>query len=165
MTAPNPGRMTDLDLAVLRESTAPDLPSDAALASWASAALGDGVPAALAIRLVDADESERLNHEYRGKAKPTNVLSFPAELPGAVVAELPARPLGDLVLCAPLVAVEAEEQGKPLEHHWAHLVVHGVLHLRGYDHESTEEAVIMEALEVELLAGLRIPDPYRVQGD
>ncbi len=157
--------MTDLDLAVLRESTAPDLPSDAALASWASSALGDDAPAALAIRLVDAEESQRLNHDYRGKAKPTNVLSFPTELPGAVLDELPARPLGDLVLCAPLVAAEAEEQGKPLEDHWAHLVVHGVLHLRGYDHESAEEAEIMEALEIELLAGLQIPDPYRVRDD
>jgi probable rRNA maturation factor len=152
--------MTELDLAVLRESEALSLPSDDSLRDWASAAIGDSAPASLAIRLVDSDESERLNREYRGKSRPTNVLSFPAELPVAVLNQLPAHPLGDLVLCAPLVAKEAGEQGKPEMHHWAHLVIHGVLHLRGYDHETSAEAESMERLEVELLAGLGIPDPY-----
>ena len=161
MTGRNRRRMSDLDLAVLRESEAPNLPSDPELHDWATAAIGDAAPAALAIRLVDAEESQRLNREYRGKARPTNVLSFPADLPEVVLAELPARPLGDLVLCAPLVATEAGEQGKPEAHHWAHLVIHGVLHLRGYDHETVEEAEAMEALEVELLTRLGIPDPYR----
>jgi probable rRNA maturation factor len=152
--------MSELELAVLRESQALNLPSDASLRDWAAAAVGDAVPASLAIRLVDADESERLNRKYRSKSRPTNVLSFPTELPGEVLAALPARPLGDLVLCAPLVAAEAAEQGKSEAHHWAHLVVHGVLHLRGYDHETAAEAEAMEALEAELLASMGIPDPY-----
>ncbi|MEE4172848.1 MAG: rRNA maturation RNase YbeY [Xanthomonadales bacterium] len=153
--------MIDLDLTVLRESDAPNLPADESLRDWAALAIGDAAGASLAIRLVDADESERMNREYRGKSRPTNVLSFPTDLPDEVLAELPARPLGDLVLCAPLVAAEAGEQGKPEMHHWAHLVVHGVLHLRGYDHETAVGAEVMEALEVELLARLGIPDPYR----
>lgn len=152
--------MTDLDLAVLRESGAPDLPEDDALRAWAMVALGADAPAALVLRIVDVDESRRLNRDYRGKDRPTNVLSFPSDLPGTVLAALPARPLGDLVLCAPLVAEEAETQHKPTEHHWAHLVIHGVLHLRGHDHESEADAEVMEALEVRMLAELGIPDPY-----
>ena len=160
MTGPNRTWMTDLDLAVLRESDAPDCPSDADLRDWASLAVGDAVPCSLVIRLVDAPESKRLNSDYRGKSGPTNVLSFPSDLPEVVLNELPARPLGDLVLCAPLVAEEARSQGKPPAHHWAHLVVHGVLHLRGHDHETAREAEAMESLEIELLARLDIPDPY-----
>lgn len=152
--------MTDLDLVVQRESGAPGLPDDDALRAWAMVALGDAAPAALVLRLVDAHESRRLNRDYRGKDRPTNVLSFPSDLPGTVLEALPARPLGDLVLCAPLVADEAEAQHKPPAHHWAHLVIHGVLHLRGHDHESGSDAEIMEALEVRMLAELGIPDPY-----
>lgn len=146
-----------LELDVQYASTAPDLPSEAELARWARVALGEEAPAAeLTIRIVDSAESQALNRDYRGKDKPTNVLSFPFEAPPGVESEL----LGDLVICAPVVAQEAAEQGKPLKAHWAHMVVHGILHLLGYDHEEDEEAECMEALEVERLEILGIANPY-----
>lgn len=146
-----------LELDVQYASTAPDLPDEAELARWATAALRDErTEAELSVRIVDEPESQALNRDYRGKDKPTNVLSFPFEaLPGAESALL-----GDLVICAPVVAREAAEQGKPLSAHWAHMVVHGVLHLLGYDHEEDADAERMEALEVEVLAGLGVADPY-----
>ncbi|RUO32147.1 rRNA maturation RNase YbeY [Aliidiomarina sedimenti] len=112
--------------------------------------------AELTIRTVDSDESQTLNRDYRGKDKPTNVLSFPFEsdMP------LPVRLLGDLVICVPLMQQEAIEQGKKPLDHWAHLVVHGTLHLLGYDHIDDSEADRMERLEVELLAQFDIADPY-----
>lgn len=148
-----------LELAVLRESVVADLPGDNAFETWVTAALG-GRSAGLALRIVDEDESRQLNARYRGKDKATNVLSFPADLPAAVAEALPVPPLGDLALCAPLVAREASAQGKPERNHWAHLTVHGVLHLLGHDHEDAADAERMETLERELLAGLGIPDPY-----
>ena len=148
-----------IELAVLRESAAEDLPTDEEFGDWVSAAL-DGADASFAIRLIDEEESRRLNSQYRGKDRPTNVLSFPAQLPGEVLEQLPVPPLGDLAICAPLVAREAGDQGKPVRHHWAHLTVHGVLHLRGHDHEDPADAERMESLERELLAGFGIPDPY-----
>jgi probable rRNA maturation factor len=151
-----------VDLDVQRDSSAPGVPSDEDFYGWVAAATGDEA-VSLSIRLVDAEESRRLNAEYRGKDRPTNVLSFPLELPGRVLAELPSRPIGDLAICAPLVLSEAAEQGKPPEHHWAHLTIHGVLHLLGHDHEEEAEASRMEALEVRLLRGLGIPDPYRLE--
>lgn len=122
---------------------------------WSAAAvvLAD---AELLIRIVDRDESADLNSRYRGKEGATNVLSFPFIVPEGVVTEL----LGDLVLCAPLVEEEAAAQGKPTDAHWAHLTVHGVLHLQGYDHQSPAEAEIMEAKEVAILAQLGYPNPY-----
>jgi probable rRNA maturation factor len=116
----------------------------------------DGVPL-LCVRMAGAAESRRLNHAYRGKDKPTNVLSFPAAPPERAL----TGALGDLVICAPVVASEAREQGKRLAAHWAHMVVHGTLHLLGYDHEAARAARAMEALEVEILRGLRFDDPYR----
>ncbi len=113
-------------------------------------------PAELAIRIVDADEGRALNRDYRGKDYATNVLSFPAELPPGV--QLPL--LGDLAICAPVVQREALEQGKREKDHWAHLTVHGVLHLLGYDHLADDEAETMEALERRILAGLSIANPY-----
>lgn len=113
----------------------------------------------IAIRIVGEAESARLNERYRGKSGPTNVLAFPGgdiDVPG-----IDARLLGDLVICAPVVASEARDQGKPLEAHWAHIVIHGCLHLRGYDHESAAQAREMEARERSLLARLGIGDPYR----
>lgn len=110
----------------------------------------------MTVRVVDAEESQELNNTYRGKDKPTNVLSFPFEAPPGI--ELPL--LGDLVICAEVVANEAQQQQKPLEHHWAHMVIHGLLHLLGYDHIQDDEAEEMEQLERELLALLAIPDPY-----
>lgn len=131
------------------------LPADEDFMRWTAAAL-EKADASVVIRIVDEDESRRLNREYRGKDKPTNVLSFPFEAPP----EVPGIHLGDLVICAPVVAAEAVQQGKPLLHHWAHMVVHGILHLRGYDHIEAEEAETMETLEQKLLQDMGIPDPY-----
>ena len=126
--------------------------------AWASAALaGQRERAELCVRVVGEGEGEALNARYRGKAYPTNVLSFPAELPP----ELGLSLLGDLVLCAPVVLREAHEQGKPAEAHWAHLTVHGVLHLLRYDHVHPDEAETMEALERAVLARCGYPDPYQ----
>src|SRR5690606_12322097 len=102
------------------------------------------------------EESQALNLLYRGKDKPTNVLSFPCELPAGV--DLPV--LGDLVICQPVVNLEAAEQNKASEAHWAHMVIHGTLHLLGYDHEDDEEARVMESLETQLLTQLGYPRPY-----
>ncbi|HKK22196.1 MAG TPA: rRNA maturation RNase YbeY, partial [Pseudohaliea sp.] len=124
---------------------------------WVAAALGgDGGAAELTVRVVDEAEGRELNRRYRGKDYATNVLSFPADLPPGV--DLPL--LGDLVLCAPVVAREAAGQGKLEAHHWAHLTVHGVLHLLGEDHQGDAEAERMEAAERRILAGLGMPDPY-----
>jgi probable rRNA maturation factor len=134
------------------------LPGVAKLRHWARSALaGQRRDAELSIRIVDAAESQALNRRYRGKDKPTNVLAFPAELP----AELELPLLGDLVICREVVEAEAAEQAKPLEAHWAHMVVHGTLHLVGYDHETDQQAETMEALEAEILAELGWPDPYQ----
>jgi probable rRNA maturation factor len=122
---------------------------------------------ALTIRVVGAAESRRLNRTWRNKDKPTNVLSFPAALlsPGNT-GEPPRFPakefseLGDLAICAPVVAREAREQGKSLQAHWAHMVVHGVLHLLGYDHETDRDAEVMEARETKILAQFGYLDPY-----
>jgi probable rRNA maturation factor len=120
---------------------------------------------ALTIRIVGATESRTLNRSWRGKDKPTNVLSFPG-LPEHGLTEIPAAaadgslPLGDLAICAPVVAREAREQGKILHAHWAHMVVHGVLHLLGYDHENDRDADVMEGIEIGILAQFGYPDPY-----
>lgn len=133
------------------------LPAAATLRAYGEAALaGRREDGELSVRIVDADEGRALNRDYRDKDYATNVLSFPAELPKGV----PLPILGDLVLCAPVIAREAEEQGKPLKHHYAHMLVHGVLHLLGHDHTDEAEAEAMEAIEREVLAGLGIPDPY-----
>jgi probable rRNA maturation factor len=135
------------------------LPSAASFKRWAAAACdGRILKADLAIRVVDTKEGLALNRHYRGKDYPTNVLSFPAELPPGV--DLPMPLLGDLVLCAPVVAREAEDQRKQLNAHYAHLTIHGVLHLLGLDHEDEREAEAMELLEREVLAGLGYDDPY-----
>ena len=110
----------------------------------------------VAIRVVDDCESQELNRTYRGFDKPTNVLSFRADLPSEV--ELPL--LGDLVICAPVVEREAYEQEKTVEAHYAHMAVHGTLHLLGYDHEDDPSATLMEDLERKVMAGLGFPDPY-----
>ncbi|MBV1960310.1 MAG: rRNA maturation RNase YbeY [Oleibacter sp.] len=110
----------------------------------------------LTVRLVSEEESQTLNHEYRGKEKPTNVLSFPFDAPPEVPIEL----LGDLIICIDVVEREADEQNKTTEAHWAHMVVHGCLHLLGYDHIKDDEAEEMEALERTILASLGYSDPY-----
>lgn len=107
------------------------------------------------IRIVDKSESQALNAQYRGKKVPTNILSFPADVP-----HIEYQCLGDLVICAPLVAAEAEQQRKSVKAHWAHLAVHGMLHLQGFDHENELDANKMEALEVEILSTLGYSNPY-----
>lgn len=149
----------ELDLQIATESTA-DLPTEDDFSSWVKVALPtSGDEYEVTIRIVDEEESQALNNEYRGKDKPTNVLSFPFEAPMDL--EIPL--LGDLVICTQVVAREAIEQDKPLLHHWAHMTIHGILHLRGYDHINDDEAEEMEALETQLLASLTIPDPYLIK--
>ncbi|HDP88812.1 MAG TPA: rRNA maturation RNase YbeY [Thioalkalivibrio sp.] len=135
-------------------------PADADLARWAEAAWRGTGDAEVVIRLVEADESQALNRDYRGKDRPTNVLSFPFEAPPGVPAEDLGGYLGDLVICTPVVRAEALEQGKSEESHWAHMVVHGMLHLQGFDHIDTAEAEEMETIEKEILFRLGYSDPY-----
>jgi probable rRNA maturation factor len=133
-------------------------PDEAAIQQWANHAwLGAG-EAEVCIRLVDIDEMRILNRDYRSKDKPTNVLSFCAELPPGI--ELDETPLGDIVVCAPVVAEEAREQHKSEDAHWAHMLIHGMLHLQGFDHIDDDEAATMEGKEIELLAELGYPSPY-----
>ena len=149
--------MIDLDLQLATE--AGDLPAEAQLRRWVELALRQRTAdSELTIRLVDAEEGQELNRTYRHKDYATNVLSFPAEVPEGLL-DIPL--LGDLVICVPVVEREAREQNKALEAHWAHLVIHGCLHLLGYDHIDDEEAEEMEGLERQLLAELGYPDPYR----
>jgi len=149
----------DLDLQV--ESRFPELPSQSEFERWTSAALTEReADTELVIRVVDEEESRTLNREYRGKDKPTNVLSFPFDPPPGLPDELVWAAIGDLVICAPVVAQEAAEQGKASLDHWAHMVVHGILHLLGYDHLDDGEAEAMEGREREILATLGVADPY-----
>ncbi|WP_139558627.1 rRNA maturation RNase YbeY [Methylotetracoccus oryzae] len=144
-----------LELELQLATDCESVPSREDFQRWSEQAVAQA-DAELVIRVVDRDESADLNSRYRGKAGATNVLSFPFTVPAGVVTEL----LGDLVLCAPLVEEEAAAQGKTMEAHWAHLTIHGVLHLQGYDHQSPDEAEIMEAKEVAILAQLGYPNPY-----
>ena len=134
------------------------LPSQRQLSDWALAAWQEeGVrDAEVVVRVTDEAESRRLNHEFRGRDNATNVLSFPFD----PVPEIDLNHVGDLVICAPVVAREAVEQGKQADAHWAHMVVHGMLHLQGYDHETDEQAAEMETLETQVLTGLGYPAPY-----
>lgn len=110
----------------------------------------------ITIRIVDSAESHKLNLTYRGKDSPTNVLSFPFECPAEV--ELPL--LGDLVICQQVVEKEAQEQNISLMDHYAHLIIHGVLHLQGFDHMNDQDAEVMEGLETQIMQRLGLPDPY-----
>ena len=146
-----------LDLQLACADTA-NFPGEADFQRWLDAAvLPFQEEAEVTVRLVDEAESNQLNLTYRGKDKPTNVLSFPFECPPGV--ELPL--LGDLIICRQVVEREASEQNKPLLAHWAHMVVHGSLHLLGYDHIDDEEAEEMEALEVEFMQALGYDNPYQ----
>ncbi|HEH9427935.1 TPA: rRNA maturation RNase YbeY [Aeromonas sobria] len=145
-----------LDLQLASAST-DGLPTEAQLQGWLDGTiLGFQQEAEVTVRIVDEAESNELNLTYRGKDKPTNVLSFPFEAPPGL--ELPL--LGDLVICRQVVEQEANEQSKPLMAHWAHMVVHGSLHLLGYDHIEDEEAEEMEALERDIMQELGFADPY-----
>jgi probable rRNA maturation factor len=147
--------MADVNIQVATEHT--ELPSHDQLTLWCVSALEPAhVDDALAIRIVDEDEIQSLNAQFRGKDSPTNVLSFPSQLP----AELELKELGDIVICAPVVEREASEQKKTSYAHWAHMIVHGTLHLQGYDHNDDEEAEVMEQKEIAILAQFDIPNPY-----
>ena len=148
--------LLDLDLQIAVDNAA--IPTQAEFETWVRTAVGQTMgEVELTIRVVEIAESQQLNLTYRGKDKPTNVLSFPFEAPPEV--ELPL--LGDLVICAKVVEQEATEQNKPLNAHWAHMVIHGCLHLLGYDHIIDEEADEMESLETQLVEGLGFSDPYK----
>lgn len=144
-----------IELELQNVSQASEVPDVASFERWAEAAL-QREAAELVIRVVDEDESAELNSQYRHKAGSTNVLSFPFEAPPGVDTTI----LGDLVICAPVVAREAREQGKAPVAHWAHMVVHGVLHLQGYDHIDDAEAMTMEAEEVAIMGRLGFANPY-----
>lgn len=144
----------ELDLQLVDE--AEHLPAPEDFETWVKTALQSRSETELTIRVVGREESRELNRTYCGKDSETNVLSFPAELPDGLVLPL----LGDIVVCAPLVDDEAAEQGKTVRDHWAHLTIHGVLHLLGYDHQDDEEADEMESLEISLLESLGINNPY-----
>ena len=145
-----------IEVDIQRATDAPEQPDDDSLIRWAALALRDDPGKELTIRLVDAEESQQLNSEYRHKDYPTNVLSFPADLPP----ELNIPLLGDLVICVPVVNREAAEQGKRRDAHCAHMGNHGCLHLLGHDHIDDNEADAREQLEPQLLAELNIADPY-----
>lgn len=150
-----------LDVAVSYAVARKGVPAAASFRRWAGLALQGRIRQAdLAVRLVAEDEGRALNRHYRGKDYATNVLSFPAELPEGLPADVRLPLLGDLVLCVPVVEREAAEQGKSRNAHYAHLTVHGVLHLLGWDHEDDTEAEAMERLEREILAALGVDDPY-----
>ena len=132
------------------------VPDESLFQSWLETALADAGPVSVNLRIVDEAEGWALNRQWRGKDGPTNVLSFPADMPLVDG----RRVLGDIVLCAPVIAREAVQQGKVAGHHWAHLTIHGALHLLGYDHIEASAAERMEALEVDLLSRLGMANPY-----
>lgn len=150
-----------IDLQIACENSE-NLPSEQQFYTWVHKALAveaktaDFPESEITIRIVDEAESHELNLTYRGKDKPTNVLSFPFEVPEGI--EMPL--LGDLLICRQVMEKEAQEQQKPLEAHWAHLAIHGTLHLLGYDHLTDEEAEEMESLETEIMQSLGYEDPY-----
>lgn len=133
-----------------------DVPDRNAFTRWVRAALETGAKVELTVRIVDEDEMTALNRDYRGRNRPTNVLTFPFDDPPGVHTNI----LGDIVVCAPVVAGEAVAQQKSTEAHWAHMVVHGVLHLRGFDHENDRDATVMEATEIRVLERLGFSSPY-----
>jgi probable rRNA maturation factor len=154
-------RARGVAVAVQNVAGAAAVPAPAKLRKWARSALGGQAKGEITVRIVSADEIAALNSEYRGKKGPTNVLAFPAAVAAIESGEL--LPIGDLVICASVVEREAHEQGKKLDAHWAHMVIHGTLHLLGYDHETRREAAAMEARERSLLAALGFPDPYSIK--
>lgn len=154
--------MSAIQVAIQVATLQEDLPDAADLTAWARIAADNQVAggSSLLIRIVDEDEGRSLNRTYRGLDKATNVLSFPFEPPPGMPAGAVEPHLGDLVICAPVVRREAAGQHKAEQAHWAHLVVHGTLHLLGYDHQTDAEAAEMETREQEILQRLGFPDPY-----
>lgn len=149
-----------IDLQIATEDN--ELPSLTQFELWTQAVFAkiDHPGGEMAIRIVDEPESQELNFSYRHKDSPTNVLSFPFEIPPGIPEDAYDPQLGDLVVCASVVARESIEQSKPLFDHWAHMVIHGTLHLLGYDHIEENEAEEMELLETQILCKLDIKDPY-----
>jgi probable rRNA maturation factor len=144
-----------VDIQTIFES--PDQPSRQQIQQWVDAALADiDRDTEIVVRIVDRQESAELNEQYRHKSGPTNILSFPVEIPEGIELDL----LGDLVISAPVLEQEAQEQNKPLTNHWAHIIIHGVLHLLGYDHIDNDQAELMENKEIAVLNQLNIPNPY-----
>jgi len=153
----NRGGVMTLTVEVQFAAEDPTIPPKKRLIAWARAAWRDlGLDAEVVVRVVDEAESRQLNRDYRHIDRSTNVLSFPFE----PVPQVEIEHLGDLVICAPVVGREAREQGKESTAHWAHMVVHGMLHLQGYDHEREAQAEEMETLETQILTGLGYPAPY-----
>lgn len=156
---PENGVYIDLQIAV---ADTKNLPTAEELQRYAEAAILPRKPyAEMTVRIVEEDESYELDLEYRGKDRPTNVLSFPFEYPEELPEECCGALIGDLVICKAVVEREALEQHKPLAAHWAHMIVHGSLHLLGYDHITDEEAAIMEPLETQTMLNLGFEDPYK----
>ncbi len=147
--------MNNIEIQAVFESAGQ--PDQQQIQCWIDAALdGYDQDTEIVVRIVDEQESAQLNEQYRHKSGPTNILSFPIDLPEGVELDL----LGDLVICAPVLEKEALEQNKVLTHHWAHIIVHGVLHLLGYDHIDDAEAELMENKEIAILNTLHINNPY-----
>jgi len=151
--------VSKLTVDLQRVVEAPGVPDDTDFERWAQAAWQGEDPSEVTIRIVSSDESAGMNRQYRGKSGPTNVLSFPFEAPAGITVPL----AGDLIICAPVVEKEATEQHKTLKEHWAHMVVHGMLHLQGYDHIDNDDAEVMEALEIRLLRQLGFSNPYETE--
>lgn len=148
-------------IAVQNAASSSSIPSTKELKQWTKAVLQKKMPRAeITVRIVEKDEMRQLNHTYRHKDKPTNVLSFPFEVPKGVELDVPV--LGDIVICADVVKEEALEQGKSEKAHWAHMLVHGILHLLGYDHEDNHDAEIMESEEIVILHSLGFLNPYEL---
>ncbi|KGD66270.1 hypothetical protein Y5S_00742 [Alcanivorax nanhaiticus] len=147
---------------IQRATESPDIPDDSQLVSWArhAAQAAGGAEGDITLRIVNEDEIRELNRDYRSKDKPTNVLSFPFEMPEGLPADAMEPLLGDIIICDSVVRQEAIEQHKTLQAHWAHMVTHGVLHLLGYDHIDDDDAVAMETLEIRALAEQGFDDPY-----
>lgn len=155
--------ITDL----INDSDETAVPDPASFQQWAETAVHNicapgstDKPLSLSIRIVDSNESAALNQTYRGKNNATNVLSFGCELPETVLTQLDETPMGDLVICAAVVAREAQDQNKTTDAHWAHMVVHGILHLSGYDHIDAHDAEHMEMQEIQILKQLGFRNPY-----
>ena len=147
---------TELSVSAALDPEEGDIPDATLIQQWADKACLCSDEVVVSVQIVSRDEMRELNHTWRGKDKPTNVLSFPMELPGEVGLKI----LGDVVLCVDVINAEAKQQHKPLAAHWAHMVVHGMLHLQGYDHVDDGQAEAMEALEIRILNQLGFANPY-----